>query len=146
MIKYPGMHPVSALGTVTAHERLEQHLSVECLHQYTVGGTALRGCLVCAAQTLRTLMWALAHAKAGELLTPEVREALGAAVIQSIPFNSQKGMEVLIWSSRRNMLDMQDVYLAATAAVRMRALSLPQGFGLGSLPSQLQVAWWEARG
>ena len=73
-------------------------------------------------------MWALAHAKAGELLTPEVREALGAAVIKSIPFDSQKGMEVLIWSSRRNMLDMQDVYLAATAAVRMPGSVAATGF------------------
>lgn len=99
---------------------LEQLSSVNCLHQYIACGTAVRACLVCARQTLRTLMWALAHAKAGELLTPEVREALAAAVIKSIPFNSLKGLEVLIWASRRNMLDMQDVYLAATAAVRMR--------------------------
>ena len=137
-----------ALSAVAAHERLEQHLSVECLHLHTISETALRACLVCSRQTLRTLMWALAHAKAGELLTPEVREALAAAVIKSLPFNSQKGLEVLIWASRRNMLDMQDVYLAATAAVRMRALFAAAGFRVRviAMALHLQVSGWEVRG
>ena len=101
-----------------------------------------------ARQTLRTLMWALAHAKAGELLTPEVRESLAAAVIKSLPFHSQKGLEVLIWASRRSMLDMQDVYLAATAAVRMRALCAAVGYRVRviAMALQQQVPGWEARG
>ena len=80
---------------------------------------------MCARQTLRTLMWALAFAKAEHLLEPEVREALSAAVVKSIPCNSMKGLEVLIWASKRNMLDMQEVYTAATTAVRMHSQLLP---------------------
>ena len=66
-------------------------------------------------------MWALANAKAGQLLSDEIKEALSAVVVESVPYNSIKGLEVLIWASKRNILDMQDVYLAATNAVRIQA-------------------------
>lgn len=112
---------LSGYDAMAAQEGLKQHSCLTCMQQHTACESTLQACPVRARQTLRTLMWALANAKAGGLLTPEVKEALTAAVVKSVPFNSMKGLEVLVWASKRNMLDMQEVYLAATAAVRMPA-------------------------
>ena len=71
-----------------------------------------------APQTLRGLLWAVAAAEAQDSMTEEVKATLAEFALQGVHTCSPRALEVMVWATKRSLLDMQDVYHACLAAVR----------------------------
>lgn len=80
--------------------------------------------LLAVPQTLRGLLWAVAAAEAQGSMTEEVKARLSEFALQGVHTCTPRALEVMVWATKRSLLDMQDVYHACLAAVC--APSLPR--------------------